>query len=53
MDELKLLLNYIAKKFMGFELSDAHANEILNVVDNDQVRHQSILVGRLTRATLD
>lgn len=30
-EELKLLLNYIGKKFMGFQLTDDHANEILKV----------------------
>lgn len=30
-EELKLLLNYIGKKFMGFQLMDDHASEILKV----------------------
>ena len=30
-EELKLLLGYIGKKFMGFTLSDEHCIEILKV----------------------
>ena len=38
-EELKMLLDYIGKKFMGFTLSEEHANAILDVVDSDQVSH--------------
>ena len=36
-DELKTLLNYIAKKFMGFDLSDHHANEVRSRSEWDQM----------------